>query len=640
MFNKSKHNEYLVLIYRFIALLVFYSVLRLLFFAFNASYFPNVDFTRLMTMMRGGLKFDISILIYLNLVYLIVYAIPLPASWKFSKGYRISLKTIFLFFNTLGIAANCTDIIYFRFIHRRTTYSILNGIKDEDNMLRLWGQFLIDYWYVFILFIALIYLLYKAYSLLEEKPTQPSKGGLYYLKGTLILGLIGGLSIVGMRGGYRHSTRPINMANAGKYVESPEEIAIVINTPFSILRNWGKSTYTAYNYYDASQLEKIYSPVHQGTKPNTKKNVVVFILESWNREYIGSLNKTLDNGQYKGYTPFLDSLIEHSLVCTNAYANGQKSIDAMPSIIASIPSLVLPYISSEYSSNHINSLASILKKEGYHSCFFHGAQNGSMGFESFAKVAGFDEYYGRKEYNNDKDYDGIWGIWDEPYLTYFAEELSQIKAPFYTSLFTLSSHHPFKVPKQYEDVYPKGTLPIHQCMGYTDNALRQFFNVARTKEWYNNTLFVFTADHSSRSYFEENKTTQHRFSIPILFYAPGDTTLVGKDNALAQQIDIMPTVLDYVGTQQSYIAFGQSILQHKKDRFVINYTNDTYQIIYDDYILYFNGKQILSAFNYVNDPMLRHKINEAELPDDMFTLAKAVVQQYNNRIINNTLTIK
>ena len=312
----------------------------------------------------------------------------------------------------------------------------------------------------------------------------------------------------------------------------------------------------------------------------------------------------------------------------------------MPSIIASIPALVLPYISSEYSSNKINSLASILKKDGYTSAFYHGAQNGSMGFESFAKVAGFDHYFGKIEYNNNADYDGIWGIWDEPYFTYFAHEMSQLKTPFYTTLFSLSSHHPFKLPQGYEGRFPKGNLPIHQCMGYTDNALRQFFKVARQQPWYDNTLFVFTADHCSRAEHDIYKTSKNRFAVPIIFYAPGDSTLQGWDTQLAQQIDIMPSVLDYVGTQQQYIAFGQNIFQENKRKFVINYTNETYQILCDNYAIYFRDNSISNVYNYKEDPTLQHELPQNQWPDSLVTLTKAIIQQYNNRIKNNALSIE
>lgn len=641
MFQRKESNEYLVLLYRIALLMVFYSGFRLLFWWFNGSEFPNTSTSSLLTMFRGGLKFDISVIMLLNLAYLLFYLFPLPKSWKFSHGYQVGLKSLFIGINALGFAAASIDLIYFRYIHKRSTYSVFKSLENEENMGGLWQQFFIDYWYVFLLFIILVATLARSYSLLKPTATKPSRGWWHYLRSVLVLALCMGLSIVAIRGGYRHSTRPINMANAGKYVNNPEEMSIVLNSPFTILRNWGKSSYTNYTFFkNKEELEKLYSPIHKAAKANNKKNVVIFILESWNREYVGALNKDLDGGNYKGYTPFIDSLIQHSLSFPNAYANGHKSIDAMPSIIASIPALVLPYISSEHSGNHINSLASELKREGYHTAFFHGAQNGSMGFQSFAKIAGFDQYFGRTEYANDADFDGLWGIWDEPYFKYFSDEMSQMKTPFYTTLFSISSHHPFKVPKEYEGVFPQGPLPMHQCIGYSDNALREFFKKASRQEWYDNTLFVFTADHSFRATHQSYKTTMNRYAIPLFFFSPSDSTLIGEVPVIAQQIDIMPTVLDYVGTSKDFFAFGQSLLKKNERKFVINYTGNAYQFMMDDMVLHFDGEKVISVFNYKEDPLLKKNIVNELAYDELLLMTKAIVQEYNNRMIADKLLVE
>lgn len=638
--NKEAH-EYGVLLYRFALIMAFYSLFRILFFMFNGDLFPNVDGSRFLTIMAGGLKFDLSAVLYLNALYFIFYLLPLP--FKFGKAYQTFLKWWFVVINAFGFVFNATDLIYYRFILKRTTYNVLDILKNEENMGSLWGQFMIDYWYVLVLFIVLVWALSYTYSIYRPRRIALSNKWLYGLASLVALVVFSGFTIVGMRGGYRHSTRPITMSNAGKYVDSPDEMSLVLNTPFCIIRTWGKKSFTNYDFFDSEEaMSAVYSPVKSGHSSSEmkQKNVVIFMLESFNREFVGSVNTHLDNGNYKGYTPFLDSLSQHALIFPNTFANGRKSIDAMPSVIASIPALVLPYVISEYSANKINSLAGLLTTEGYESAFFHGAPNGSMGFQSFAKVAGFQKYMGKDEYNNDDDYDGIWGIWDEPFFQFYAREMNAMKEPFFTTLFSVSSHHPFKVPEKYTDVFPKGTRPLHQCIGYTDNGLRNFFATAKTMPWYENTVFVITADHSSASYYNESKTTMNKFGVPLIIYAPGDSTLVGRDEKLAQQIDIMPTVLNYLGYDKPYVAFGNDLLDQESDRFIINYTNGAYQIAKDDYVIYFNGKEVMSIFNYKEDPLLKNNLNgKVDIPA-IESYAKAVVQQYNSRMIEDRLTIQ
>lgn len=638
----KQRNEYQVLIYRLLLIMAFYSGFRILFYLFNTGLFPNINFNSFMTMMKGGILFDLSAMLYLNGAYALLYLFPLP--FKFTKGYQYFLKTLFLVINGVGFALNSIDLIYYRFILKRTTYNVINILENETNMTKLWGQFLFDYWYVALLFITSVYALAKAYSYLQPRKIKYSNKWIYPALSLIALTVFTGFSIIGMRGGYRHSTRPINMSNAGKYVNTPDEMAIVLNTPFCIIRTWGKKSFTAYNYFsNEAELEQAFSPIitTDTITDKPKKNIVIFILESFNREFLGSFNPQLDNGNYKGYTPFLDSLAQHSLIFPNTFANGRKSIDAMPSVLASIPALVLPYVVSEYSSNQINGLPYLLKKEGYQSAFFHGAPNGSMGFDSFAKVAKFDEYKGMNEFNNDAEFDDMWGIWDEPFFQFYANEMSKMQEPFMTSLFSLSSHHPFKVPEQYTDVFPKGTLPIHQCVGYTDNALKKFFETASKMPWYDNTLFVITADHSTVAHYDISRTSVNNFQIPLILYSPGDSALQGVNMELAQQIDIMPTVLSYIGfSKEPYIAFGKDLLHEGSDRFAINYTNNSYQMVHDDYVIHFDGENLISAFDIAKDPMLVNNIKDSDAGySESLTLMKGIIQQYNNRMIEDRLTI-
>jgi len=368
-----------------------------------------------------------------------------------------------------------------------------------------------------------------------------------------------------------------------------------------------------------------------------KKNVVIILLESFSREHFGYFNKNLDNDTYKGYTPFLDSLSAHSLTFPNAFANGRKSIDALPSVTASLPALMLPYVLTEYSSNKINSLATLLGSQGYETAFYHGAPNGSMGFNAFTNLAGFKHYVGMSEFNNNAFYDGMWGIWDEEFFQFFNNQLTATKEPFFATIFSVSSHHPFEVPERYKNVYPKGHLPIHQCVGYTDNALREFFNAAKKTYWYNNTIFVITADHSTIAYHEAYKTNVNAFAVPLIFYTP-DESIIGRRTDVAQQIDIMPTILHYLKYPESYIAFGNDLLNNQAPRFAINSVGENYQFIRNDTVTYFNGLKTTGIYSMITDPMLQKSVLGNHLNNDDEQIIKAFVQQYNNRMIENKLT--
>ena len=217
-------------------------------------------------------------------------------------------------------------------------------------------------------------------------------------------------------------------------------------------------------------MRSIYNPIIKLDQKKTinKKNVVVIILESFGDENVG-----------RGYTPFLDSLITKSYYFKHGFANGKVSIDAVPSILSSITSLMNnSFISSSFSLNKINGLPKILKKEGYGTSFFHGSFNGSQNFDQYAQVAGFDHYYGKDQYDGKEAFDGKWGIYDEEFMQFFCNKLTTFKEPFFSSIFTISSHNPYRVPEKYKGKFSKGTTEIHESIGYSDFALQNFFNTA------------------------------------------------------------------------------------------------------------------------------------------------------------------
>lgn len=632
---KSQINHYLLFAYRIAVLYVLLSVTRIVFYVFNASLFPDISFGDFLTILRGGLKFDTTAIIYLNVAFIAMNI--LPFRFVYNSLYQRIAKCIYVVTNTIGLLANVADTVYYQFTIKRTTSLVFSQFSNEENMLPLVGQFLIDWWYMLLLFIVLVAVLVFLYDRFSaKKPTD--NNWRFYGFSVAAMCLVLFLCFGGVRGGFRHSTRPISLADAGEYVKQPNEMAIVQNTPFTLIRTIGKSGLPRLHYFDEGEAEKYFSIYHHASQNEMKKcNVVIFILESWSREYVGFLNRDIPG--YKGYTPFIDSLMEHSLVFKYAYANGRKSIDAIPSVIAGIPYVKVPYVLSHYSSNKTCSLAQYLGREGYYSAFFHGAPNGSMGFQSFTHLAGFDDYFGKDEYNNDADFDGMWGIWDEEFFRFYAEKMSTFKEPFFTSLFSLSSHHPFKVPARYENVFPKGPLPVHECIGYTDNALRQFFNYAKTQSWYENTLFVFSADHASVADLEEYKNTPGAFSIPIFFYKPDNSLQKFDTTTIAQQTDILPSILSYVNYPSDYCAFGKNLFDTTKSQFAINYTNENFQCFYKDFVLQFDEQKSVNLYNFKTDRYFKTDLLNIGVPEqsEMEIYTKAFIQEYTNRMIDNRM---
>jgi phosphoglycerol transferase MdoB-like AlkP superfamily enzyme len=633
-------NIFVVLAYRILLIMLLFSLCRIGFFLFNFKMFPGVSLSQFFRMLYGGITFDISAIVYINLLLILLHIVPLEI--RYNDVYQVVLKYIYFVTNGIAIAMNGMDFVYYRFVDKRATADVFKTFEHETNVIKIFFRFLIDYWPATLFTLLMWFLMVYLYNMvITKKPSKAGRIGIYVVNiliTTFIIALVAGV----IRGGYKKTTHKMTISNAARYVETPRDVAIVLNTPFSFFRNLDKRALIKYEFFDDKKLNELYNPhYHPDQNKNfSNENVVVIILESFAREYIGALNKNLEGGRYKGYTPFIDSLISVSLTFNVSLANGKKSIDAMPAILASVPSLETPYTISRYASNQINGLPELLKKKGYYTAFFHGAPNGSMGFDSFAKIVGFDDYFGLNQYPEKSDFDGMWGVWDEPFFSYFAEKLNTFKQPFLASVFSLSSHHPFKVPEKYAGKFIKGRAPIVEVVGYTDFALRKLFDKISTGSWYKNTLFVITSDHTNESIHPEFQNNFGSYSIPIIFFKPG-SDLKGIKNRIAQQIDIMPTVLSYLNYDKEYIAFGNNLLDYSYESFAFNTSGSDYHLYMKDHILEMIDNKPVGIFNYIGDKFLEQNLlgKYPELQLQMEEKLKAIIQTYNSRLIDNNMVV-
>jgi len=576
----------------------------------------------------GGLLFDFAAISYLNLFFLVAHL--LPGNFKYNSLYQRILKITFYTVNLLFIATNFIDIIYYRFTSRRSTFGMITAKGMEEEAIGLLPSFLAEFWYIGLIFIAISVLFWKLLPDLNKNVTrQDLTKKDYFLKFSYLIVSVAVLLILG-RGGFQK--KPIKIVDGIKY-GALGNTALVLNTPFTILKTIAKKEdIENITYYNTKELKSIYNPVIslQPKKPTIKKNVVILILESFGNENVG-----------RGQTPFLDSLITKSYYFKNGFANGKVSIDAVPSILSSIPSLMNnSFITSSYSLNKIHGLPEIFKKEGYKTSFFHGAFNGSQNFDQYAKVAGFEQYFGKDQYTGKEAFDGRWGIFDEEFLQFYADKLSSFKQPFFSSLFTISSHNPYIIPEKYKGKFPKGTTVIQESIAYSDYALKKFFETAKKQKWYNNTLFVISSDHtSSGGDRETDQTNIGKFRIPILFFDPSNPELVGVDEKNFQQIDIMPSILDYLNIKTDMVSFGKSY--KSRDNFVVYYLQGTYHYIKDDYYLAFANNQTIGFYNWKKDVLLEDNlINKDKLRVKEYEkFIKAYIQSFNERIIYNKLAL-
>ena len=632
------YSPLLAVLWNLLLVYFVYQIARLEYYVENRDY---LSYT--WDIFQGGLLFDTSAILYTNALYVVMMLFPLH--WKENKIYHKVCQWLFVVVNSITFAINLADSVYFRYTMRRTTTTVFEEFSNEGNLGSIIGTEFLNHWYLVLLFALVVFLLWRCY--VEPSINSHSlKWWRYDVACLLSLLLFAPFCVAGMRGGFTTAVRPITISNANQYASRPVDAALALNTPFALIRSIGKNVFVVPHYFsDEKALASMYTPIHT---PNdsaavVKKNVVVLIVESFGREYIGALNKDLEGGKYKGYTPYVDALIGKSTTFQYSFCNGRKSIDGMPSVLSSIPMFVEPFILTPSSMNDYTGLADILGQEGYETAFFHGAQNGSMGFQAFAQKTGFKHYFGRTEYEAAKgtdDFDGTWAIWDEPFLQYYAEEMGKMKQPFMTAVFTASSHHPFVIPEQYKQQFPEGKLEIQKCIRYTDMAIGKFFETASKQPWFENTIFVLTSDHTNMSDHDYYQTDLGGFCSPIIIYEPShpEGQVIDK---IAQHIDILPTVLGMLGYQKPYFGFGIDLLNTpSEDTWAVNYLSGIYQYVRNGYVLQFDGQKTKGIYSLSDSLMQQNLIHQPSVvshQSQMERELKAIIQQYMERMTQNRL---
>jgi len=636
-------NDLAILIKRLLIVYVLLFLCRILFYAMNTDSLGAIVFAEIPGLVRGSFIFDTISVLYVNSLFIFLSLIPFR--FRAHSLYQRVLKWLFLVVNSIVIILNLADSIYFHYAKKRFTSDEFHFTGNDNNWVLI-GKFTAENWYVVIIGILLISGMARAYRKIKYHPFRIRNNYVYYPVNTAILAIAVLLCIGGIRGGFTRAVRPLALGNATQYAPSPQKAAMILSNPFCIIRTLGSSRIEVPAYFTKEELEKIFTPYHypdESTYDLGKRNVIIFTLESFSSEHSAFLNPELYT-EHETNTPFLDSLMASGYVFMDAYANGRKSIDALPSILTSIPSYKKPFALLPQSLGNVKGLPALLSEEGYYTSFFCGSQRNSMGFAAFASLSGIENIYMREDYEKiygSSDFDGAWGIWDEPFLRYMAETVSGFQQPFMASVFTLTSHHPFQVPDRYKNLLGEGRTKIHKPVRYTELAIRGFFEYAKGEPWYQNSIFVFVADHvSSEIFAEKTKTPTGNSSIIMFIYTP-DNAIIDKDRNVAQQMDIMPTLLGLTGYDKPYFAFGRDVF-NEPERMpnTTNYINESFQFINDSVVIFSDGSAILSAFEKSDTLQIKDLKNPVDPQQKKAErYLKAILQQYYTHVNEMNYTV-
>jgi phosphoglycerol transferase MdoB-like AlkP superfamily enzyme len=556
-----------------------------------------------------GIWFDaITIALYF-LPFIILFLIPLGEKVEKIKSYILTF--LFILTSALIFFFNAWDVAYFSYTEKRTSYDYLIYMLNNPETGSLAGEFLLEFWWLILFYItSLCGILFVYFKI--KKPVSDPKSISSWIG--FLVGIF--LSIIIGRGGFQ--LKPIGIIESTNYCSLKNSPA-VLNSAFTIIKTFDFIGVEAKKYFSEKEVNRLFNPIQKSQPQNIlkgKPNVVFILLESFGTMYSGPASP-------ESYSPFLDSILNQSMYFDYGIANARTSMDALPTVVSSIPTWMNEsFILSSYSSNQFQGFPSILKQEGYESAFFHGASNGSMRFDAYASAVGFDHYFGRKEYNNDKHYDGNWGIMDHHFMNWSIDRMGELKKPFFSMIFTLSSHHPFTIPKEFKKKVTRGPDPLCATISYVDFAFKSFWEKAQKQDWFENTLFIFCADHVGPTSRSDRTSLEWSHRIPIAFYHPSGKLPKMKLGKPFQQIDILPTTLDLLNIETAFFACGISCFSYKKLPKIAYSTEN------------------LIAFEKGYEPLTwndKRKIKWTLKEKKKIRFIKAIYQQYSTSLVENKM---
>lgn len=615
--------------------LLFYLFARVEFLTWNWAHYRSKDISDIAWAFLLGLRFDISA------ICMSLAPVALWSFWPWPEKRRRLWETVAYWlyapFFLAFMIMNLGDTEFVNFAGRRFSYDALFIVGEMDTKM---AGVLGSYWHLALVnFTVMGLVLWAAWRILHRpSPRVYALAGRrqipYYAAGVFV---VLALLVIGVRGGLQK--KPMTIVNAHVFA-APILNNLVLNSTFTFMKSYGAPTVSHEIYF--SDRNEMLSHLNgfikgpsllEGYRMTKPQNVVVIILESFSLEYMGEVNGG------KGFTPFLDSLADKSLFFKNGFANARRSIEGVAAVTAGIPAMMNePFISSHFSSNYFVGLGSVLTAQKYPTSFFHGGGNGTMYFDSFAKSAGFENYYGSNEYPDQRDNDGTWGIFDEPFLQFMKTKLDGMKQPFFASVFTLSSHNPYRIPDQYKGKFPKGPQEILESVAYSDYALQRFFEEAAKAPWYKDTLFVLTADHTGVNYRPENENELARFRVPVIFFHPDYEWPKDIDrDQVVQQIDILPSVMDFLGIENKEANYlGRSVFI-PGERTATMFLDGRYFIADKDYFIDWSLGSEMKMYA-ISDSFEKTPLSEPKSrKEDLEKRVKAAAQYFNEGMWDNRL---
>lgn len=555
------------LIRQFIFWLLFFAINRAVFLVYYHKLVAIEDpgFSVIMGGFRYGLRLDISTACYILLIPFLLLLIRSVFNFRWAdlanKIYTALIIIAYALITTgeLGIYGEWKTKLHFKALHYMSN-------PDEVYNSAGTGQFI----WLLIIFLALTICGIFIYNRVFYKSPVGGKRNLIASLAFFIL--IPAFLFLGIRGGMQ--AIPITQSQS-YYTNYNILNTAAVNSGysflFSYLENRKYHDENPYEFLPDGEAQKIVEQIYLTPSDSTvnilntrRPNIVILLMESWSADLIHSL------GGEEGITPEFEKLADSGLLFTQMYASGNRSEQAMSSLFAGFPAT--PITAITHSLDKVVKLPSLpekLKAEDYFTSFYFGGHLMYGGIKSYISIAGFEKMMEIYDFP-DEIPRGKLGVHDEYVFDYQIQELNEMHQPFFSVVFTLSTHSPYDQPMEQALDWGGSEMQYINSAYYTDRCLADYFAKAKNTDWYDSTLFIIVADHSHNSYRHWPVHAPEYRHIPMLFYGNvikeeyrGETI-----NRMASQTDIPTTILQQLDLNTDDFKWSRDLLNPTAPEFI------------------------------------------------------------------------
>ncbi len=519
-----------------------------------------------------SLRMDIIIISAVLLIPIILYTLNLI----------LLTRLILTLFLLLIVYLEVANFLFFEEFNVRLNYLFIEYLEYPEAIFKMiWSSYKIQ---IILLLLSLIYISYIFFKLTATKIIKSNI--LYKL---ILLPFILIILFLGIRSSISDSTPNQSFYS---YSNSPIKNDIANNTIFSLLYavylqskdnmpNFGKQTIIK-NTKDLLHFQK--------STYKRKKKVVLILMESFGKSYVGSLGGTPT-------TPHFDSMTKDGLFVSNMYSSSNRSNRGFEAVLSSLfPTVSNTYLKLPKSQNNFWTVARTMKKAGYKTVFLYGGDSKFDNMKGFVLNNGFDQVVDKYNFDSSiKKY--TWGVDDEELYKKANTILDKSSEPIFLVMFSLSSHKPFDYPDNRINYYDKAPIAsFPNSIKYADFALNGFYKKLKINNFFDDGLLTIVADHNAHM-FGNYKIPVKEFKIPALFIA---SDLDSKSiNSITHQIDIAPTLLDIAGVSAYIPTMGTNLTKSTNSQALIVHRNSYAYLKNNKFILYEQNKQpVTYDFNY------------------------------------------